>query len=114
MSRRGGSTYRLLGVLNEAGVEYEYRYRPVVAGFLRDGFLDDESRQEWLRKVIFAVKLRRVRNAGAYIKKLAENHIHSPLGERQMELYREAVEMGFGRNGQWGVDAEQRTGGRRG
>lgn len=97
----GRSTFRQLRVLREAGVEYRDRYRNHLRYFLDRGFESAEGREEWLRQAIFAVKLRGVGNAGAYIKKLADGHVHSVLDAEELERYRRARSRGFGSNGCW-------------
>ena len=108
MSRRGRSVYRLLSCFKEAGVDYDHCYRARVAGFLQDGFEHDEQRRGWLRKVIFAVKSRHVENPGAYVKWLAENHVHHVLGSDELGRYLDAKSQGFGREGCWDVELHAR------
>ncbi len=86
------SLYRFLRPLKQAGIVLLSSTRPNIVGFLKEGLESDDDRTEWIRMVIYVVRVRDVRIPGAYIKKLADEHVHMPLTPAELELYKRSRE----------------------
>lgn len=100
------SPFKLLRVLAEAGIPFDYRARGIVARFLDEEFAWDDDRREWLRKAVYTAKSRGVRNPGGYITHLAQERIHNLLRASELPLYQVAVRRGFGSEGRWDVQRQ--------
>ena len=97
--RSPNSPFRLLRPFKDAGVRLGYGRPCIIDYFASPAFETDEERAAWVRKTIWTIKVRPVRDPGAYACWMAQGHRATVLTPEEEAAYQ--ADVAFGLNGDW-------------